>query len=98
MSQHDAYKYSITIKTDDLAVLNCLRALAQFSQKTGNNRIPWGNTKDTDWQHGEHAVTFHFTEPSFRDGFASEVRRLLQATLWEELGRSDTDRAHPAHD
>jgi hypothetical protein len=45
MGEHQKYKYSITILTGDLAVVNCLRALSQYSQKTGNNRITWGNTK-----------------------------------------------------
>jgi len=42
MSQHAEFRYSVRIKTDDLAVLHCLRALSQFAQKTGNKRIPWG--------------------------------------------------------
>lgn len=41
---HADYKFSITIKSDDLAVVNCLRSLSQFSQQSGNNRIPWGRT------------------------------------------------------
>ncbi|MDZ7759451.1 MAG: hypothetical protein U5L00_04245 [Desulfovermiculus sp.] len=42
MGDHHRYKYSITIQTDDLAVVNCLRALSQYSQKTGNKRILTG--------------------------------------------------------
>ena len=45
---HAAYKYSITVTSDDLAVVNCLRSLSQYSQQSGNNRIPWGGTKDQD--------------------------------------------------
>lgn len=50
MTTHQDHKFSVTIHTDDLAVVNCLRALSKFSQKTGNNNIPWGDTKDKDWR------------------------------------------------
>jgi hypothetical protein len=50
MSERSLHRFSITIETDDLAVVGCLRALAKFSQKTGNNQIPWGGTKDRDWR------------------------------------------------
>ena len=39
MSQHYLYHYSVTIKTDDEAVLHCLRSLSQYAQETGNARI-----------------------------------------------------------
>ena len=50
MSDHKDYKFSITVHSEDLAVVNCLRSLSQYSQKTSNNRIPWGGTKDADWK------------------------------------------------
>lgn len=40
MGEHYKYKYSITIHTDDLAVVNCLRALSKYSQKSGNYSGP----------------------------------------------------------
>ncbi len=39
---HADYRFSATLHTDDRAVLNCLRALSQISQREGNVRIPWG--------------------------------------------------------
>ena len=96
MGEHHKYKYSITIHTDDLAVVNCLRSLSQFSQKTGNNRITWGNTKDSDWNAANHKVTFRFTTPEYREGFLFEVNRILPSNLWEESKRSDNDPATPA--
>jgi hypothetical protein len=60
---HADYKYSITIKSDDLAVINCLRSLSQYSQQSGNVRIPWGGTKKRDWERDGHTVTFRFTAP-----------------------------------
>ena len=96
MGEHYKYKYSITIHTDDLAVVNCLRALSQYSQKSGNNRITWGNTKDADWTAANHQVTFRFTSPEYREGYLSELKRLLPNQLWKEVGRSDNDPAKPA--
>src|SRR5215469_6482234 len=29
-------------------------------QKTGNNRMPWGRTRDTNWEHDDPCVTFRF--------------------------------------
>jgi len=69
MGEHHKYKYSVTIRTDDLALVNCLRALSQYSQKTGNNRITWGNTKDSDWKGDNNCVTLRFTSPEYREGF-----------------------------
>ncbi len=95
--QHLEYHYSITIKTDDNAVLNCLRALAQHSQRHGNNRIPWGNTKDSDWDRDGHQVTFHFTKPQFRSLFVSDATRLLPQELWTTERTNDHDPARSAN-
>jgi hypothetical protein len=96
MTSHSDHKFSITIHTDDLAVVNCLRALSKFSQKSGNNNIPWGRTKDKDWERAGHEVTFHFSSPDYRLGFLEELRRLLPATLWREMRQSDNHPAAPA--
>lgn len=95
MGQHSRYRFSITIQTNDLAVVNCLRALSQYSQKTENNKIPWGNTKDLDWRRDNNCVTFRFNRTEYREGFLSEVKRLLPNELWKELSRSDNDPAIP---
>ena len=92
---HAAYKYSITVKSDDLAVVNCLRSLSQYSQQSSNNRIPWGGTKDQDWKRDGHSVTFRFTTPEYRVGFVAEARRLLPVSLWSVVRESDNDPAHP---
>ena len=96
MTTHQDHKFSITIHTDDLAVVNCLRALSKFSQKTGNNNIPWGGTKDKDWDRDGHQVTFRFSSETYRNGFLSELNRLLPKQLWHEVSRSNNDPATPA--
>lgn len=94
MSDHKDYKFSITVHSDDLAVVNCLRSLSQFSKKTGNNRIPWGGTKDSDWESENHHVTFRFTSSDYREGFKSEVRRLLPNNCCTFTEESDSNPAH----
>ena len=96
MTTHADHRFSITVSTHDLAVVNCLRSLSKFSQKTGNNNIPWGGTKDTDWLRDGYRVTFHFSSAEYRSGFVSEVERLLPRVLWTEVSRSDHDPATPA--
>lgn len=93
---HADHKFSITVQSDDLAVINCLRALSKYSQKTGNNNIPWGRTKDRDWEKKGHEVTFHFSDPRYRDGFGLEATRLLPKSLWKAVSTNDNDPARPA--
>jgi hypothetical protein len=95
---HSDYRFSITIYSEDRAVVNALRALSQISQREGNVRIPWGGTKDADWNSNGHAVTFRFTSAAYRQGFADEVERVLRPGLWRELRRSDSDSATPRGD
>ncbi len=92
---HAAYKYSVTVHSDDLAVVNCSRSLSQFSQQSGNNRIPWGGTKDQDWKRNGHMVTFRFTTTTFRAGFLHEAKQLLPQALWSVVRQSDNDPASP---
>lgn len=95
VSQHAAFHYSATIKTDDLAVFHCLRALSQFAQKTGNKRIPWGGTKEKDWRSDCHCATFYFTSPLYRKEFLAQVERLLPRGFWEKVGEDDSHPAKP---
>jgi hypothetical protein len=69
MTTHADHRFSVTVFTNDLAVVNCLRSLSKFSQKTGNNNIPWGGTKDKDWRRNNNKVTFYFSSPEYRNGF-----------------------------
>ena len=92
---HPKYKFSVTVHSDDLAIVNCLRAIAEFSQKTGNNRIPWGGTKDRNWKRDGACVTFRFTMPDYRAGFLVEIKRLLPEHLWSIVRQSDNDPAKP---
>ena len=98
MTQHSQYHYSVTVHTDDLALLGCLRALSQHCQATGNPRIPWGGTKREDWESHSHQATFHFSSAEYRAEFLRETRRLLPPALWTKMKESDNDPATPQRD
>ena len=72
-SRHADYRFSVTIHSDDLAAVGCLRPLSQFSQEKGNNRIPWGGTKDSDWRRDGNEGTFRFSDASYREKFLAEA-------------------------
>ena len=91
--QHHLYRFSVTIRTDDLALLHCLRGLSQHAQRTGNVRIPWGGTKNKDWAASGKRVLVHFSKRDYREAFLSECRRLLPTDLWKLVSQSDQDPA-----
>lgn len=66
-----------------------------FSQKTGQNMIPWSGTNDGVWRNSGHVVRFHFSDPDYRRGFLAEADRLLRG-LWRAVSQSDEIAAVPA--
>ena len=66
-----------------------------YSQKTGNNTIPWGGTKNEDWNRDDHTVTFRFTSQEYREGFMKKINQLLTKDLWMVVEKSDDNPAQP---
>jgi len=95
MSTHNEHRFSITVHTEDLAILYCLRAIADYSQETGNTRITWGGTKKNDWERQNRSVTFRFSKPSYRTKFTQEAGRVLPADSWRKMTESNNDPAVP---
>ncbi len=96
MSEHYKYRYSITIETSDEVILQCLRAICNYSQTRGNQRIAWGGTGKYDWSRNGNQVTFHFSEPRYREVFKHEANRVLPTDAWYIVGENDNDPALPA--
>jgi hypothetical protein len=96
MSQHADYKFSVTIHSDELALISYMRGLSEHCQIDGNKRIPWGNTKEKDWASANHQVTFHFNRQNHRDNFFNEAKNLFKETLWSIKGQSNNDPARRA--
>jgi hypothetical protein len=93
-ADHALFHYSITIHTDDIVVLGCLRAICQHAQGEKNVRIAWGGTKKTEWEQANHLATFRFTAPEKREDFIHHAKRLLKG-LWRQVRTSDSDPASP---
>jgi hypothetical protein len=92
---HADYRFSVSTHSDELSVVGCLRALADFNQKIGNKRIAWSGTTDDHWRRNAHTVTFRFSDPQYREDFLSEAKRLLPNNLWAVVGTRDDDPAQP---
>jgi len=59
-NEHRLYRFAVKCHTQDLPVVYCLRAIAEYSQKEINPRISWGGTKVADWRRDGACVTFQF--------------------------------------
>jgi len=84
MHNHETHRFTVTLHTNDLAVVHCLRALAAYCQKTESTYEAWGGTGKKQWQERKQ-VTFRFTTESYRAEFMREVRRLLPQPLWKPI-------------
>jgi hypothetical protein len=92
---HDDFHYGVTMHTDDLALIGCLRALSQHAQARGNARILWGGIKREDLQRSNHRATFHFSSREYGEDFLEHARRLLPQELWQVTAQRDDDPAKP---
>jgi len=97
MTKHADHQFSATLSTRDLPLVECLRALAEFTEQMGNGKLPFSEEKD--WRAAGQKVTFRFSRALDRDLFKNEVRRLLPANLVRFDGEGDndpTDRTAPS--
>ena len=84
------FRYSITLETQDDAVLFCLRALWQYAERHPMPPTTRDLTVTGEWRLGDGRVTFRFSNPYNRGDFLGEATRLL-AGKWTRLGLSDDD-------
>ena len=81
------YRYSITVETQDDAVLFCLRALWLYAER--QPLATDGEMTRADGQLGDGRATFRFSTPSNRGDFLGEATRLL-AGKWTRIATSDS--------
>jgi hypothetical protein len=89
MTEHADHRFSATLSTRDLALVGCLRALAEFSWRN----LSCESAEETDWRAAGQKITFDFSRRLDRDLFKNEVCRLLPANLVRFDGESDNDPA-----
>ena len=89
MPDHADHRFCATLSSGDLASIECVRALAEFSQQAGNKNISSEAEGERDWRAAGQKVTFCFARALDRDLFKNEVRRLLPADLVRFDGERD---------
>lgn len=90
MAENAEYHFSVTIHTDSLAILYCLRGLSMYAQKKGNVYKPWGRASKSQWQDHNRIVKFYFTSKQFRDDFEASSNDIL-AGRWTKISDHDAD-------
>ena len=96
MNQHKEFIFSVTIHSDDYALVSAMRGLAFYCQMEISKQISWGNTKEKDWAKAGHKTTFHFSRQNFRDNFIREARNLFREGAWSVASQSNDDPANRA--
>lgn len=94
MTAHSQFRYSITCHTDDLAVVYCLRAIADLSEKHPQCKISWGNTDNDVWKRDGNHITLRFTQPEYRQDFRDVANDLLNGR-WSETDHKNDNPATP---
>jgi hypothetical protein len=85
------FRYSLTVTTQDSAVLYCLRALWHYAEEHDSPPNAVTLTPPSESQSDQDGtVTFRFSDPRHRSDFLGEATRLL-AGKWMRHGLSDDD-------
>jgi hypothetical protein len=87
-------RFSITLQTNDLAIVHCLRALCEHNLKGCRGNIGWGGTGEGAWRSNANQIKLRFTDPSERDSFLKDAKRLLPTGSFVVLATSPNDPAH----
>jgi hypothetical protein len=99
-SDYTRYHFSATFRTEDEAVLHCLRALCQWAQRDESSpNIGWGGTGNKQWQLENRQATVRFTSIERRQAWINKATELL-AGKWTLVKTNDHDpasRQRPAH-
>ena len=86
-----SYRFGVTVGSEDPLIIECLRALAQHHQKSGDVCLTLLGTSDQDWRNDDHQVTFRFTCPSFRAAFLTQAEELVPTDLWQLKAKNDDE-------
>ena len=62
INHHKRFCFSATFRTEDLAVLHCLRALSHWANHGESQKnIAWGGSGEDDWKRSKCEATLRFT-------------------------------------
>ncbi len=89
MTQHDHFKFSVTIACKDLFMVSAMRGLAWQCQPEINRQISVAGASNDRWKASGGTVTFYFTSPANRTLFLAKSSEFFPFG-WKEIGRDDT--------
>jgi len=93
------FKLSVTCQSSDLAVVHCLRALAQWAEKHRHPQIGWGGSGEKEWKGSDGKIVLRFTSEQYRRAFIDKATELLPQR-WKVIATNDADpasRRRPKH-
>ena len=88
---HEEFRFSVTLHTDDLALLHCLRALCHYCESSAHKATGTAGAKQSDWDEHGHRVVLRFSTHGCRTMFVDQVERLVSRDLWKLVAQSDHD-------
>lgn len=92
---HQRFHFSATFRTEDAAVLHCLRALTQWANHGESHpMIGWGGTTEDDWKRRNCEATVRFTSEMQRQQWEDKATELLSGR-WVLISKSNNDPAKP---
>ncbi|HWW02660.1 MAG TPA: hypothetical protein VNZ64_23375 [Candidatus Acidoferrum sp.] len=93
MRQHDHFKFSVVIQSEDLFMVSAMRGLARQCQSEINPQIAVAGASNAQWKANKCKTTFYFTSRSNRRMFINEVS-ILFVTDWKKI-RQDNNKTAP---
>lgn len=91
---HALYRFSLTVQTDDVAVLHCLRALCQLWAGGPVPQTGWGGTSRDSWSRNKGRAVLRFASAEGRASFQKDAARLLPSR-WTLIAEMNDDPAAP---
>jgi hypothetical protein len=90
MNQHQNFKFSVTVHTDDQSLVGNLSALAHISEPENPRQIYIEGQAGGNWEKNGHQATFHFSNAENRHDFI-EIAGKLYADTWKIKDQRDND-------
>jgi hypothetical protein len=86
MSRYDNFKFSVTIHSDDITVIESLSAFAWLCEPHNKRQIAIAT--ENEWKRNEHQVSFYFSADGHRQTFIDEAKQLFQPS-WKVTDQQD---------
>lgn len=89
VTQYQKFRYSITCRSSEEAVLHCLKALADYAEGGGHKNHTCLEASMAEWNRPDR-VTLRFTSENNRSAFSKLARELL-GDRWAQYDARDDD-------